>query len=66
MRYSKDRRIDAIVRLLVREGWTFRVNGHVRLTSPDGKRHLTAPRTPSDNRAYLNFRADARAVGVAV
>lgn len=53
--------IDRIVSQLVRQGWQFRRGRkHGRLYAPLGGGVLTVPGTPSDSRAWLNFRRDAR------
>lgn len=59
-KYSKDKNINALVhQLLQRDEWDIRRGRHPVLTAPTGKR-LTVPSTPSDHRAFLNFKLDVR------
>ncbi|MDK9724796.1 MAG: type II toxin-antitoxin system HicA family toxin [Sterolibacteriaceae bacterium MAG5] len=61
VKYCSCREIDAMVRLLVREGWIFRWGGkHGRLREPSGRFALTVPGSPGDRRAAENFRHDLR------
>lgn len=61
--YCKDKKIDALVRSLRDYGWGFRRGKkHGVLTSPNGRK-LTIPTTPSDIRAYQNFKRDVRRLG---
>ena len=60
-KYSKDKNIDKIVRELIVEGWSStRKKGHWQLKPPNSDRIQTVPLTPSDGRAYLNFRSDIK------
>ncbi len=60
MQYSKDKRIAAMVRVLVARGWRYQPGGkHGKLVAPNG-RTLSVPCTPSDWRAGINFEHDAR------
>ncbi len=60
MKYSKSRSIAAFVAMLLREGWHYDAGRrHGKLTSPGGRR-IAVPGTPSDHRAFLNFRSDIR------
>lgn len=62
-RYSASKEIDVLVRHLVREGWLFRRGGrHGKLYAPGCMACLSVPSTPSDRRAFLNFRQDVRRV----
>lgn len=58
-RMSKDKDINNFVRSLMKlRDWTaVRGTKHVALLSPLGKR-ITIPSTPSDRRAYINFKKD--------
>lgn len=59
-RFSKDNKIHHIANNLVRMGWCVRKGKkHLSIISPNGHR-LTIPSTPSDCRAWLNFRRDVR------
>lgn len=60
MKYSKDKAIAGHVRTLIRAGWRFEMGGrHGKLTSPMGRR-IPVPCTPSDRRAFQNFKRDIR------
>lgn len=60
MKYSKDRNVSDVVRDLVRNGWRYHMGGrHGKLVSPSGRR-MPVPCTPSDYRAFLNFKRDIR------
>ena len=60
MRYSKDKNIASLVRSLVRTGWRYQMGGrHGKLISPAGHR-IPVPCTPSDHRAFDNFKHDIR------
>ena len=60
-KYCKAPEIDALVVQLVRSGWHFHWGGrHGKLRNPQGSRALTVPISPSDHRAWLNFRRDVR------
>lgn len=59
MRYSSCKEIDRLVRSLVRAGWEFRHGRkHGKLLCPLAATFLTVPGSPSDRRAFLNFRRD--------
>jgi len=61
MRYSSGKEIHILVRQLIVEGWSFGRGGkHGWLRSPAGQATLTVPNSPSDRRAFLNFRQDVR------
>lgn len=61
MKYSSAKEIDALVRRLVKMGWTFWHGGkHGRLKAPTGGLTLVVPCTPGDRRSFLNFRSDVR------
>jgi len=60
MKYSNDKDIAALVRNLILEGWRYHRGGrHGKLASPAGRR-IPVPCTPSDHRAFLNFKRDLR------
>lgn len=60
MKYSNDRNVSDVVRELVRNGWRYHMGGrHGKLVSPAGRR-MPVPCTPSDHRAFLNFKRDLR------
>lgn len=60
MKYSNDRNVSDVVRDLVRNGWRYHMSGrHGKLVSPTGRR-MPVPCTPSDHRAFLNFKRDVR------
>ncbi len=59
-KYSNDKNINVLVHQLLQSGvWHIRRGRHPVLTAPSGKR-LTVPSTPSDRRAFLNFKLDVR------
>lgn len=63
MKYCRSPEIDMLVRQLVRQGWQFnRGRKHGRLRAPDGRGALTVPGTPSDRRAWMNFRRDVQRI----
>ena len=56
--------IDRMVRQLVKHNWHFSWGGkHGKLLPPNGLRAIVVPSTPSDKRAFLNFRRDIRQAG---
>lgn len=60
-RYSTSKEINTLVRQLVRDGWLFQWGGqHGKLYTPNHAACLSVPSTPSDRRAFLNFRQDVR------
>ena len=60
-RYSASKEINTLVRQLVRDGWLFQRGGrHGKLYAPNRGACLGVPSTPSDRRAFLNFRQDVR------
>ncbi len=60
-RYSASKDINVIVRQLIHQGWLFqRGKTHGKLYHPRGAKCLTVPTTPSDHRAFLNFRQIVR------
>lgn len=61
MNYSRDKRINELVRAEIAGGaWFRRGRKHSKLYLP-GCRFIVVPSTPSDRRAAMNFRADLRA-----
>lgn len=67
MRYCSAPEINNLVTQLVREGWRFRRGTkHGKLQPPQGHCTLTVPRTPSDHRAWMNFRRDVRHIAAKV
>lgn len=61
MRYCRSPEINTLVTELVRQGWRFsRGRKHGRLSAPEGRGALTIPGTPSDRRAWMNFRRDVQ------
>lgn len=60
-RYSTSKEINSLVRQLVSNGWQFQRGGqHGKLYAPNRAACLSVPSTPSDRRAFLNFRQDVR------
>lgn len=63
MKYCTCKEIDKLVKRLIGQGWIYRWGGkNGRLSSPNGRAMLFVPCTPSDRRAFLNFRRDVRHV----
>ncbi len=61
-KFSSCKEIGALVSTKVRQGWFFRKGKkHGQLVSPNGKK-LTVPSSPSDRRAFQNFRRDVQVV----
>lgn len=61
MKYSAAKEINTLVQKLVKDGWTYWRGGrHGRLQAPSGHPTLTIACTPSDRRAFQNFRRDLR------
>lgn len=61
MQYSRSKEINLLVRQLVRNGWQFQRGGkHGKLYAPNLGAWLSVPNSPSDRRAFLNFRQDIR------
>jgi hypothetical protein len=61
-KFSTDKNIDSLVRELLDEGWQpNKRKRHWQVVSPKGKTQ-TIPLTPSDGRAWLNFRSDIKRI----
>ena len=62
-RFSKNKDINSFIRQLIKsEQWyCLQDKKHCSLFSPTGKR-ITVPSTPSDYRAYINFKKDIERV----
>lgn len=60
--YCKDKMINALVKELRLLGWGYRKGGKHGVLIAHGGRRLSVPSTPSDWRAYKNFRRDVRAL----
>lgn len=61
MKYCSCKDINSLVRVLVRQGWSFGWGGkRGKLRMPSGKYTLTVPTSPSDHRAFLNFKRDVQ------
>ncbi|MBB1371573.1 MULTISPECIES: hypothetical protein [Pseudoalteromonas] len=59
-KYSNDKNINTLVcKLLKKKGWSLKRGRHPRLIAPSGIK-ITVPSTPSDFRAYRNFKMDIR------
>jgi hypothetical protein len=59
-KYSNDKNINVLVHQLLKSGaWEIRRGRHPVLTAASGKK-LTVPSTPSDRRAFINFKLDVR------
>ncbi len=63
VKYSSDKNIDSLVRELLSEGWVAnKKKSHWQLYPPDSNKVQTVPLSPSDGRAYLNFRGDVKRI----
>jgi predicted RNA binding protein YcfA (HicA-like mRNA interferase family) len=61
-KFSTDKNIDSLVRELLVEGWQpSKRKRHWQVVSPKGTTQ-TIPLTPSDNRAFMNFRSDIKRI----
>lgn len=59
-KYSNDKNIDSLVCEMLDKGWQpLRRKRHWQVVSPTGIK-LTVPVTPSDGRAWMNFRGDVK------
>lgn len=59
--YSKCKKIDSLIRELVQQGWIFKWGKkHGRIGPPSFGGKLTIPKTPSDIRAFYEFRKDLK------
>lgn len=64
-RYSSSKDIQKLVQRLIQEGWSFEPGRrHHRIYPSHGRSFLVIPGTPSDCRAFINFSADARRLGL--
>ena len=60
-KYSASREIDTLVKELISNGWVpQKKKRHWQIVPPDGGKPCTIPKTPSDGRAYLNFKCDVK------
>ena len=58
-RYSNNAQINKLVKLLIRQGYVYqRGKKHGKILSPNGKRRISIPSTPSDWRAPRQFKAE--------
>ncbi len=58
-KYSSDKELNKLIRKLVTSGWVYvRRRKHGLLRSPDKLFQTTVPGSPSDYRAYINFKQD--------
>ena len=58
-KYSSDKELNKYIRKLVASGWIYvRRRKHGLLKSPDKCFQTTVPGSPSDYRAYVNFKQD--------
>ncbi|QFU00986.1 hypothetical protein FIU83_04995 [Halomonas sp. THAF5a] len=60
MYFSKDKDINQLAVKLLRLGWTYAKGRHYKLYPPNGCGMVIVPTTPSDRRAFQNFRRDVR------
>ena len=58
-KYSSDKELNKLIRKLVASGWVYiRRRKHGLLRSPDKCFQTTVPGSPSDYRAFINFKKD--------
>jgi hypothetical protein len=58
-KYSSDKELNKLIRGLVASGWVYvRRRKHGLLKSPDKCFQTTVPGSPSDYRAFINFKHD--------
>lgn len=60
MCFSKDKNINQLALSLIQRGWTYAKGRHYKLFPPNGCGMVVVPTTPSDRRAFLNFRSMVR------
>lgn len=61
MKYCSMKEINELVRQQLKKNWSFSRKGkHGRLMPPGGTPFIVVPGTPSDRRAFLNFRQSIR------
>lgn len=59
-KFSNNKDIDMVVRALLKNQWNYRRGKkHGAIVSPQGLK-LSVPGTPSDRRAFYNFKRDVR------
>ena len=53
--------VEALIRTLIRQGWTLKEGRHRKMVHPSGKGLVVMSRSPSDsNKALKNIQADIR------
>lgn len=58
-KYSSDKELNKLVRKLVAKGWAYeRRRKHGFLNSSDKQFKTSVPGSPSDRRAFINFKQD--------
>lgn len=61
MNYCSSKEFDVLIRKLLQVGWSYKHGKkHGKLLPPHGYPTLTVPTSPSDCRAFMNFRRDVR------
>ena len=59
-KFSQDNKVNQLIKKLVSQGWRYnRRRKHGSIISPSEKMYIV-PLTPSDKRAFYNFRSDIR------
>lgn len=58
-KYVSKKETNVMIDKLVKEGWTFSINKHARVTHPCGK-FISFSLTPSDEMAHRQFERDVR------
>lgn len=60
--FSKNKEINTMIKGMVNDGWRYRIGGrHNKIVSPSGM-CVIVPITPSDYRAFYNFRSHIRRI----
>ena len=61
VKYTSSKELNAFIHQLVGKDWTYSSGSkHGKIRPPAGYPVLTVPTSPSDRRAFLNFRRDVR------
>ncbi len=59
MKYSSEKDINKLIQQLIRKGWHYKKGKkHGKLLSPSDDKTLSEPCSPSDSRAFINFKHD--------
>ena len=62
--YSANKDCNKLIREMVKQGWRYQVKGkHAQLCSPNGEQKIMTSLSPSDTRAYHNFKQNIAKCG---